>query len=780
MRANTKCVCGWRERRFSLLGILGKVSGGLCVPAVVSGFVFSARIAGAQNLATNPGFETGDTSGWFPFGSPTISVVTSPVHSGNYAGFVSNRSETYDGMAQSFFGVMQPGQTYNVSIWLQLAGGASPQTMQVTAEQTDSSGTSYIYITSDTVSAGSWTQLSGQFTLNVSGTLTNLAIYFEMPSSATTSYYIDDLSVTEAIPVTNGECQVDWGTVFQRIDGFGASSAWQSTWTTTEANMFFSTNSSGNSVSFDSTVNFSYNSIGLSLLRSRIAPGGTTVEQTIMQMAQARGARVWSTPWSPAANFKSNTNVNGGSIVGTPATYQALANQVAGYVENMKTQYGVNLYAVSVQNEPDANVTTYESCNWSAQQIHDYVPYLYNALIASNVSATKIILPESQNWQDYSNLAVTAMSDSTSNDVGIIADHNYDGMYGPSSLVKNSYGKPLWETEVSLLSGSDSSITNGVYYAGRIHDFLTSAQVNAWHYWWLMPDYTSNEGLTDTNGVPAKRMYALGQFSRFVRPNYYRINVANNTTPAMISAYKDSGSFNFAIVAVNSNSFAITQAFNLTNVIGVTNVTPWMTTSNFSLTNLPPVAVANSNFTYTLPALSIVTFVGHSGTNTPPVFAAIGHQVLNPDATLVLTNIATNSPPQPVTYTLLGAPTNATLNASSGVFNWRPLLSQANSTNVITVEAADNGPPNLTGTNSFTVTVNPVVTPTMSASLAAGGVVKILVNGAQGPNYSLLDSSNLTSWQALFTTNSPLLPFTLMETNRGSPAANFYRVQIGP
>lgn len=278
-------------------------------------------------------------------------------------------------------------------------------------------------------------------------------------------------------------------------------------------------------------TNFSFTGIGLSLLRTRIAPGATTVENSLMQMAQARGAKVWSSPWSPQASFKSNGNLNGGGFVGNTANYQAYANQLAGYVVNLKNTYGINLYALSVQNEPDAKVTTYESCNWTAQQIHDFIPYLYNALAASNVASTKIILPESQNWPDYSNLVATAMSDSASNLVSIVANHNYDGANGPASLMKNSYGKPLWETEVSLLSGSDSNITNGVYYAGRIHLFLTVAQANAWHYWWLMPgNSTGNQGLTDTNGVPAKRMFALGQFSRFVRPNYYR--TASPTIPA--------------------------------------------------------------------------------------------------------------------------------------------------------------------------------------------------------------------------------------------------------
>ena len=70
-----------------------------------------------------------------------------------------------------------------------------------------------------------------------------------------------------------------------------------------------------------------------------------------------------------------------------------------------------------------------------------------------------------------------------------------------------------------------------MYWAWRIHLFLTAAQANAWHYWWLISSSgnTDNEGLTDNHrGNPAKRMYALGQWSRFVRPGYYRIDATHH------------------------------------------------------------------------------------------------------------------------------------------------------------------------------------------------------------------------------------------------------------
>src|SRR5579859_764574 len=281
---------------------------------LVIAFVLQAGTAAAQNLVTNPGFETGNTSGWFAFGTPTISVETSQVHAGTYAAQVSGRTATYMGIAQSFAGVLQSGQTYNVSAWVRLVSGGS-QTMHLTMQKTDGGGTSYAQIASGSVSATAWTQLSGQYTYNPSGTVSALNFYAEVTSSSNASYYLDDANFSGQTivtnPPTNGVSVVDWNNVHQRIDGFGASSAWNGTWNAAEADLLFSTN---NNISY---LSGTYNGAGLSLLRNHIAFANdtlastvpTTVETSIMQMAQARGAKVWSSPWTPAAGFKSVNDI---------------------------------------------------------------------------------------------------------------------------------------------------------------------------------------------------------------------------------------------------------------------------------------------------------------------------------------------------------------------------------------------------------------------------------------------------------------------------------------
>ncbi|MGH7980306.1 MAG: carbohydrate binding domain-containing protein, partial [Limisphaerales bacterium] len=579
--------------------------------ALVIGFALCAGVAAADttNFLTNPGFEAGNTSGWFAFGSPTISAESSVVHSGNYACEVTGRTATYMGVAQSLQGLLSPGQTNNVSAWVRLVNADDgSQTMQLTMQMTDGTGTSYAGIASGSVSSNGWTQLSGTYTYNPSGTVSALNFYAEMPGSSTDSYYIDDVQfngniviVTNGPPI-NGTSTVDWNNVHQRIDGFGASSAWNGSWDSTEADLLFSTN---NNISY---LGNAYNGAGLSLLRNHITYANTTlasdtpstVETSIMLMAQARGARVWSTPWTPAAGFKGPNDIydsgtatgggiDGGSYLGSGnnITNVNYASQLANYVFSMKNM-GVNLYAISIQNEPDADVTSYEACQWTGTQFHDFVTNLYAALAAKGVGSTKIMLPESESWSDPHSLAGPALSDpAVAAEVGIIADHDYvaDNSVGDQTVPaakSTPSGQAVWETEVALLSGSDSSIDNAVYYAQRIYLYMTQAQANAYHYWWLVD--SGNQALLDyPNNPPPKRLFAFGQYSRFVRPNFYRIDATSSQPSALISAYKATNSTAFAIVVVNTNAATdIIQTFNLANFTAA-SVTPWVTSASLSL-----------------------------------------------------------------------------------------------------------------------------------------------------------------------------------------------------
>ncbi len=77
-----------------------------------------------------------------------------------------------------------------------------------------------------------------------------------------------------------------------------------------------------------------------------------------------------------------------------------------------------------------------------------------------------------------------------------------------------------------------------------------------------------------------------------------------------VSAYNNpgSGTYHYVIVAINSNTSTENLTFNLHSGTA-TSLTPYETTAAGGLTPQTAVSVTGGQFTYTLPAQSIVTFV---------------------------------------------------------------------------------------------------------------------------------------------------------------------------
>jgi hypothetical protein len=128
----------------------------------------------------------------------------------------------------------------------------------------------------------------------------------------------------------------------------------------------------------------------------------------------------------------------------------------------------------------------------------------------------------------------------------------------------------------------------------------------------------------------------------------------------------------------------------------------------------------------------------------------------------------------------MNGPTNATLDSATGIFTWRPMVSQAISTNLVAVVVSDSGVPPSYATNNFNVLVIPVTPPSFGAVTASAGQINLLINGPQGPDYTLLSSTDLSTWSVQSVIASPTLPLRLQQPISTNAPAQFFRIQVGP
>jgi glucuronoarabinoxylan endo-1,4-beta-xylanase len=346
---------------------------------------------------------------------------------------------------------------------------------------------------------------------------------------------------------------------------------------------------------------------GLSLDRVRInyeGDGTSAPETATALLAQARGATVWATPWTPPLADKDNDNLAEGHL-NNPSAY---ATFLVKYVAAMKAA-GVNLYAVSSENEPDASVA-YESCSYTAAQLATFIGTSMGPAFSG--SAVKLMGPETQNWCDFTSYASAIQSNSAAwSALSIIATHEYGCTPAKAFPAAASAGKEFWETEIyDPNTKTDTSITSGLWLAATMYDALANASMNAWHYWWFFGDATGNGGLWSANS-PTKRLWVMGNFSRFVRPGFYRVDVSG-PVPSGVSviAFQNPADNTIAVVAINTNTGSTTLPLFVSGMAWPAQVTPWVTSASNDLASQTAVPVSAARFSASLAAESVTTFVG--------------------------------------------------------------------------------------------------------------------------------------------------------------------------
>ncbi len=423
---------------------------------------------------------------------------------------------------------------------------------------------------------------------------------------------------------------VSFGTTYQTIRGFGGASVWL-----------------GQMSSSVATALYGSSGLNLNILRVRIDPegsasgGGThnlpyetgSWDQELANgqeaVANNPNAIVFATPWTPPASMKTSSTSQpysscseGAGYCGgylNPTSYGAYATFLEDFVNFFNTNAGFNLYAISMQNEPDAN-ETYESCLWTPQQMDTWVAN--NASIITSASyATKLIMPESESF-------VPAQASPTLNDlnaqgqVSIIGGHIYGVSPAPYSIPAGDSPKEIWMTEYGPLSNAQLTFAQALSpYGLSIHNSLVNGQYNA-YVWWGMFGQSNGScataagtcGFVDSNGHLQPMGEIMGQYSKFIQPGYIRTSAtATPVSGVYVSAYTGedlSGTQHYVIVAINTNTTVQNMSFTLSDApTGISSMTPTQSTSAAGLATEPAVAVTAGQFIYTLPVQSITTFV---------------------------------------------------------------------------------------------------------------------------------------------------------------------------
>ncbi len=352
---------------------------------------------------------------------------------------------------------------------------------------------------------------------------------------------------------------------------------------------------------------------GYNIMRIYIPTGENNWAQVIptAQLASSLGVKIFASPWSMPTQWKTY-NIIGSAYtdeMGVKRTvhlkeehYADYANYLNNFVVLLRNN-GVELDAISIQNEPDYQVD-YAGCFWTPAQITKFLKENRHLI------SCKVMAPETVGATDNYSNALNAADVLPKFD--IYGAHQYSGIQ-PAFKNLQAQGKEAWMTEylinwnANLTTGRDFSWTTDAFnFAGAVNDAM-QANMNAWihyatkRYYAMMGDGTFG---TQTSEI-TKRGRILSHYAKYVTGSTRVQATWNDLSGTLYGTSYLSVTGDSVIVIVNNPS---ANAYNLAvdlpflissgRVIRTTVALNMAdTVINFTQTNRPKVPINASSVT---------------------------------------------------------------------------------------------------------------------------------------------------------------------------------------
>ncbi|KAJ7707424.1 glycoside hydrolase superfamily [Mycena rosella] len=365
---------------------------------------------------------------------------------------------------------------------------------------------------------------------------------------------------------------VNLGTTFQEMDGFGVSEAFG------RATNIFSATASAQTAALDLIFSPTAGA-GLTILRNRIGNGNTSADSILptspgspsatpnyqydnndssqlwlSQKAIGYGVKTfYADAWGAPYFMKTNGAVGGGgSLCGVSGAScasgdwkQAYANFLVSYVQYYNKN-NITITHLGFLNEPEY-AASYSSMLSSGTQAADFIKVLYPTLQSAGLgNQVKITCCDSEGWNNQKTMTAQLISAGVESQVGVITSHSYTT--SPDVAINTT--RNVWMTEYADLNGSwntnwysNGAMGEGLYWAKLIYNGIVNARLSAYVYWeGAETDVTTDSCLISISGstaTPSARLWALAQWSRYVRPGATRVATTSGSSALLTSAFKN-------------------------------------------------------------------------------------------------------------------------------------------------------------------------------------------------------------------------------------------------
>ena len=353
---------------------------------------------------------------------------------------------------------------------------------------------------------------------------------------------------------------VDAGTTYQTIEGFGAaltdSSAWLMENRLTGSQradlmklMFSPDTGTGFSYvrvpmgasDFTASGYYTYNDLPAGQTDGTQSNFSVAHDQQyiIPQLLQAQSynpnLKIMGTPWSAPAWMKTNGSLYGGHL--DSQWYGSYAVYFKKFIDAYSAE-GLTVDAISVQNEPEHSSLSYPTMLMTATEQTNFIKNSLGPLLAAAGIDTKVLAYD-HNWDDP-DYPIDVLDDPQANPyVAGSAFHGYAGDVSAQSTVHDAHpDKEIYLTEITGTESADNFSDNLVWGLRNIVIGGARNWARTALYWNLALDENSDPhlgGCDNCRGVvtvdsssgsvtPNEEFYTLAHASKFVQPGAVRID----------------------------------------------------------------------------------------------------------------------------------------------------------------------------------------------------------------------------------------------------------------
>ncbi|MDY0276496.1 MAG: glycoside hydrolase family 30 beta sandwich domain-containing protein [Acholeplasma sp.] len=356
--------------------------------------------------------------------------------------------------------------------------------------------------------------------------------------------------------------------VYQEIDGFGAAMTESSAYLISKLSKSkqeevfkdLFTNEGINISLVRTTIgasdfslnNYSYNDIDvneedLELTKFSIDRDLDYVVPVLQNVKRYQNIKIISSPWSAPAWMKESKTLNGGRM--DSKYLNVYSRYLSKFIKEYKKR-DLDVYAITVQNEPLHEVNSYPTMYMEANQQKELIKEIGNEFSKENIE-TKIIAYD-HNWDDVKYSQEIYQDEVANKYVAGSAFHCYNGDVKNTAILNNQFpNKDLWFTECSGGSWAPKFGDNLVWNTENVFIGSIRNRAKSVLLWNLALDETcgpKNGGCQNCRGVLTIDLeeekisknveyYVIGHFSKFVLPNARYIESISNNENLVTTAF---------------------------------------------------------------------------------------------------------------------------------------------------------------------------------------------------------------------------------------------------